>query len=392
MPGKISSFRASGFGRGRAWLTVPLIMFLLFVFVFPIGGMLIRSFKVDSVADTLPRTAAAVRMLAAAEPGGAAFAALVEDLQSARPEDVAAAGTVLNYFSPGARSLLISSARKVAALAPAEAAEALAADRRWQSGDVWHAIYELSGRYTSAYYRAVGSYGFENGHLKLGLYTNFYARSFWMALVVTVLSLMVGYPMAYTISKRSAQVANMLLFLVMVPFWTSLLARTAAWLIVFQKDGPLNKFMLATGLVSEPLNLLFTRGAVYVAMVHVMVPFVVLPVFATMKAIPRQQMQAASSLGAHPYVGFWRVYVPQTMPAVASSVLLVYTMTLGYYITPLLLGGAEDQMVSYLIASHTLQTGNWSLAAALASVLLIATLLICGLYLAVLGKRGIASN
>ncbi|MGE0238550.1 MAG: ABC transporter permease [Parvibaculaceae bacterium] len=381
-------------GGKRAWLTAPLLAFLLFVFLYPIGGMLARSFKVDAVVTALPRTTAFAANWSGdgEQPAAAALAALAQDLREAKTADVASAGTVLNYFVPGARSLLIVTERRVKALPQDEAIELIAGDRRWRNGELWNAIRDVSGRYTGAYYKRIADATWENGSLKLGIYSNFYIRSFWISLVVTVLSLIVGYPMAYMISKQSARTRNMLLFLVMIPFWTSLLARTAAWLIIFQKDGPLNQLMLFIGLIAEPLDLLFSRGAVYVAMVHVMVPFVVLPVFAVMKGIPRQQMQAAASLGAHPYVGFWRVYVPQTMPAIASSALLVFTMTLGYYITPLLLGGADDQMISYSIANHTLQTGNWGLAAALASVLLIVTVLICSLYLAIIGKRGIAAS
>jgi len=373
---------------GRTLLTVPLLLFLGFVFLYPIGSMLLRSFKVDAVVDTLPGVTGALAG-GAEVPSDAIFLLLAIDLRAADSTAVATAGSTLNYFEPRLRSLLIASAKVVRDLPPEEAAKRLAEDGRWHRPEVWDALRELSHRYTPAYYRRVADLSWEDGQPKPGIYSLIYVRSFWMALVVTASAVGIGYPLAYMISKQPARRAALMVFLVMVPFWTSLLARTASWLIIFQKDGPLNTLLLALGAVDAPLELLFTRGAVYAAMIHVMIPFVTLPVHATMRGIPPEQMRAATSLGAHPYEAFWRVYVPQTLPAVGASALLVFTMTLGLYVVPLLLGGAGDQMISYNIASHTLQTGNWGIAAALASGLLVMTLAICGLYGALAARRSL---
>ncbi len=375
----------------RALLSLPLLLFLIVIFIYPIGSMLVRSIKVDEIVTALPLTSRALATGAEA-PSDQIFAALATDFRESSDADLASAGTVLNYFEPGLRSAMIEGGKLAKALSEGEMVAKLSSDRRWKKASVWTAVSKLSHQYSLAYFERIADFDLKGGSVSLGLYSSIYLRSFWMAIVVTVFSVLIGYPMAYSISKQSKFRASLLIFLVMIPFWTSLLARTASWLIIFQKNGPLNSVLLWTGISSEPLDILFSRTAVYVAMVQVMIPFIILPVYGLMKGVPPQQLRAAVSLGAHPIEAFWRVYVPQTVPAVASSALLVFTMSLGYYILPQLLGGPKDQMISYNIASQTLQTGNWGLSAALAMGLLLLAGLICGLYLALLGRRGIASN
>jgi putative spermidine/putrescine transport system permease protein len=171
-----------------------------------------------------------------------------------------------------------------------------------------------------------------------------------------------------------------LLFLVLLPFWTSLLVRTVAWVVLLQREGILNNLFLSLGLVNEPVRMIFNRFAVYVAMVHVLLPFMVLPVYAVMKGLSPSHLRAASSLGAAPFTAFRRVYVPQTLPGVGAGCLMVFIQALGYYITPALVGGADDQMISYFIAFYASKTVNWGMAAALSIMLLAATLALYAVY------------
>jgi len=167
---------------------------------------------------------------------------------------------------------------------------------------------------------------------------------------------------------------------VLLPFWTSLLVRTVAWVVLLQREGILNNLLISLGIIDEPIRMIFNRFAVYVAMVHVLLPFMVLPLYAVMKGISPSYLRAASSLGARPAIAFRRVYFPQTLPGVAAGCLIVFIQALGYYITPALVGGADDQMISYFIAFYASKTVNWGMAAALSIMLVAATLVLYAVY------------
>ena len=205
-------------------------------------------------------------------------------------------------------------------------------------------------------------------------------RTLWIAGVVTLVCLVLGYPVALVIARQPPQRAAILIFLVLLPFWTSLLVRTVAWVVLLQKEGVLNSMLLSLSIVNEPLKMIYNRFAVYVAMIHVLLPFMVLPLYSVMRSISPTYLRAASSLGATPWTAFRRVYMPQTLPGIAAGCLMVFIQALGYYITPALVGGADDQMISYFIAFYASKTVNWGMAAALSLMLLAATLLLYAVY------------
>jgi len=157
---------------------------------------------------------------------------------------------------------------------------------------------------------------------------------------------------------------------VLVPFWTSLLVRTAAWVALLQKEGVVNDFLIWLGLIEAPVQLIFNRIGVYIAMVHILLPFMILPLYAVMRGVPQEHMRAAASLGAKPVAAFLTVYLPQTVPGLAGGSMLVFIIALGFYLTPSLVGGGSDQMLSYLVAQYGMATANWGMAAALALLLL----------------------
>ncbi|MDN7998372.1 ABC transporter permease [Burkholderia multivorans] len=170
------------------------------------------------------------------------------------------------------------------------------------------------------------------------------------------------------------------MILVLIPFWTSVLVRVAAWIVLLQNEGLINKALIGSGLLAHPLALLFNRVGVYISMTHILLPFMILPLYSVMKSIPPTYQRAAVSLGSHPFAAFWRVYVPQTYPGVGAGALLVFILAIGYYITPALLGGPNDQMVSYYVAYFTNVTINWGMACALGGLLLAATLVLYAVY------------
>jgi putative spermidine/putrescine transport system permease protein len=210
----------------------------------------------------------------------------------------------------------------------------------------------------------------------------------WIALVVTLVCILLGYPVAYMIATAPPRLAKYLILLVLLPFWTSLLVRTAAWVIVLQKSGVVNDTLIGLGLIEEPLALIFNRTGVYISMVHILLPFMILPLYSVMKGIPGDHVRAAASLGATPRSAFLSVYLPQTVPGLAAGCLLVFVISLGFYITPMLIGGGSDQMLAYLIAEFATNTANWGLAGALAMLLLACIAVLYPLYQRFAGAGG----
>lgn len=192
--------------------------------------------------------------------------------------------------------------------------------------------------------------------------------------------MLLGYPLAYWLSRQPARRANLLLILVLLPFWTSLIVRTASWIVLLQSGGLINNTLIDLGILEQPLQLVFNRAGVLISMTHILLPFLILPLYAVMKGIDSRYERAAISLGAHPFTAFRRVYLPQTYAGVTAGALLVFIMAIGYYITPALLGGPGDQMLSYFVAYYTNTTINWGMATALGSQLLIIVLLLYWVY------------
>jgi len=385
-------------GRREQWraalLVLPLFLFLLASFIVPIGVMLARAIVDPDVARILPRVSAELRHWDGRDlPPDAAYAAMVDDLRAAREAGtLASAATRLNYDVAGFRSLLVTSGRRVAdqtATSPRQAL--LDADPKWGERDTWAAIRRSGGPVTDFYLLAAldlrrdADNAVTAAPVNESVFRNVLGRTLWIAGVVTLACLALGYPVALFIARQPPQRAALLLFLVLLPFWTSLLVRTVAWVVLLQREGILNNLLLSLGIVHEPLRMIFNRFAVYVAMVHVLLPFMVLPLYAVMKAISPSYERAASSLGATPFTAFRRVYVPQTLPGIAAGCLMVFIQALGYYITPALVGGADDQMISYFIAFYASRTVNWGMAAALSIMLLTATLALYAVYHRMIG-------
>jgi putative spermidine/putrescine transport system permease protein len=170
------------------------------------------------------------------------------------------------------------------------------------------------------------------------------------------------------------------MILVLVPFWTSILVRVAAWIVLLQSEGLVNHALQSLHLINQPLALLFNRTGVVIAMVHILLPFMILPLYSVMQGVPPTYLRAAVSLGSPPLAAFFRVYVPQTYAGIGAGALLVFILSIGYYVTPALLGGPDDQMLSYYIAQYTNVTVNWGMACALGALLLAATLVLYGIY------------
>jgi putative spermidine/putrescine transport system permease protein len=262
----------------------------------------------------------------------------------------------------------------------------IALDPRWGEIETWGTMKRAIGPWTDFYLlAAVDLKRDATGAIakvpeERAVFMTVFVRTFWISLIVAFFCAALGYPVAYLLASQPPAVTNLLLILVLLPFWTSVMVRTAAWVVLLQSEGLVNQVLAWVGFINEPLKLIYNRIGVVIAMVHVLLPFMVLPLYSVMKGISGNTMRAAVSLGAHPFVAFARVYFPQTLPGVMAGTLLVFISSIGYYITPAIVGGADDQMISFFIAFYTNQTLNWGLAAALGTALLGATLLLYFVY------------
>ena len=383
--------RAEARRKWRAFaLTLPLLVFLLLTLLVPIVALLQRAVENPEVANALPTTIEALHGWDRRDaPGPAAYAALVQDL--ARLPDSADAGALarrLNADVPGARSLVMGAFRALPLQGTPESirGQLLDKDPRWGEAPLWQAIARNGARWTPDYLLA--SVDLQRNALgqvermpeEQRAYGGILLRTFHISLVATLICLLLGYPLAWWLASLPTRAANVLMILVLVPFWTSILVRVAAWIVLLQSEGLVNRGLMGVGLIDHPLALLFNRTGVIIAMVHILLPFMVLPLYSVMKSVPPTYLRAAVSLGSSPMVAFFRVYVPQTYPGIGAGALLVFILAIGYYVTPALLGGADDQMLSYYIARYTNVEVNWGMACALGALLLVATLLLYGVY------------
>ncbi len=371
-------------------LIAPLVLFLLVIFLLPMGLMLKKSIENPDVAALLPDTIAALSHWdGKALPDDAAYHALAEEITRASEADkLGNLGKRLNNEIAGYRSLLNNSADGLPFdPAPDSWRDAmLELDPRWGELPYWQAIARNRSPYTDAYLLSSIDLQRDNAGqiVKVSedqaIYQNVFIRTFWMSLVITACCLLLAYPLAYLLATLPERSANLLMILVLLPFWTSVLVRIAAWIVLLQSNGLINQFLMGLGLIDTPLQLVFNRIGVYISMVHIMLPFMVLPLYSVMKSIPNSYQRAAISLGCSPIASFWRVYFPQTYAGVGAGCLLVFILSIGYYITPALLGSPNDQMVSYFVAFYTNTTINWGMATALGGLLLLATLLLYIVY------------
>jgi putative spermidine/putrescine transport system permease protein len=377
--------------KRRAFLLVlPLLLFVLFTFLIPIGYMLKRSVEHDGFSKSAPDLAA---WFAAnpdydhLNPPEEAFAALVADLARMQAEkNTGMAGTRVNYTVPGSISLFKAGARAAADLAPPYKEAMLALDAEWGSAKLWRGMEAASSKYTTEFYqvatdRKLTETGWQKGGDKERIYLYLFFKTFLVSAAITLICLLLAFPVAHLLAVLPMAKSSLLMILVLLPFWTSLLVRTTSWIALLQEQGIVNDVLVGLGILGDDnrLQAMYNMTGTIVAMTHVLLPFMILPLYSVMRVIPPSYARAARSLGATSWTTFRRVYLPQTLPGIAAGSLLVFILAVGYYITPALVGGADGQLISNLISFH-MSKSNWSLAAALAAMLLAAILVLYWLY------------
>jgi putative spermidine/putrescine transport system permease protein len=368
---------------GSLLLIAPVLLYATVFFLLPLAMMVYRAIENPEARDALPRTVAALETWSADSgrlPSDEAYAALSIDLAEGQGTRVVGElARRLNYEIGGYRTLVMKTARALGEQAPpAAAAKAwlMDTDKRWGELTYWAALKRASTPLTGYYLlaaldlRQADSGAIVRVEPDQRIYLDILQRTLVIAAGVTLTCLLLGYPLAALLVKASRPVAYVITLAIMLPFWTSLLARTTAWIVVLQENGLINSLLLAGGLVREPLTLIFNSTGLYIVMVHILLPFTVLPIYNSLKGIPPHLMRASSSLGAHPVRGFFAVYLPLSLPGVAAGGLLTFIVAAGYYITPSLVGSAREQMLGYFVAFYANNTVNWGMASALGLLLL----------------------
>ncbi|MEM0988575.1 MAG: ABC transporter permease [Pseudomonadota bacterium] len=467
---RVSRLRAFG-------LVAPLLAFILAVLIIPIFVFMQQGFHNPTYADRMPETAVLLQEWdGTSEPTEEMYAAMVRDLVNARQtKEIGQVATRVNQEYSGTRSMFTRSARRAARMEAPFKDALIAADEDWGKLEVWQAIKSAATSWTPAYYLASLDFKYSgDGSVALQeedrrIHVKLFLRTLEISFLVTVFAFALGYPVAWILANLPARKANLLLILVLLPFWTSILVRTTAWIAMLQGQGVVNDVMVFSGLnqvvlqislifneysdlsvasvcaknvsiilasgetalanmVSQPMadlpscaqqivqvyqsggaeaalaaaqdmsdsaqrwgygderfSMIYNKFGTIVAMVHILLPFMILPLYSVMKTIPPSYLRAAKSLGATNWTAFWRVYFPQTVPGIGAGALLVFILAIGYYITPALVGGQDGQMISNFIDFHMRRSLNWSLAAAMGGVLLIFVLFLYWMYDRVVG-------
>jgi len=385
--------------------------------------MLIRSVDNSIAGEQFPTVVVEIRdwgLDSTELPDEATFQALFKDFKAgAKAKTISRLGRRLNYEMSGLSGLFRKTARKIKKLeTPENATEAMIAlDKKWGKIDVWRVIKRESTQYTSSYYlAAVDAEKLSDGSFAMKKYTSsyylaavdaeklsdgsfamksedrqVYVKLFWRTLrlsfTITFLTIILGYPIAYLLSTVKTKTSNMLIILVLLPFWTSLLVRTSSWIALLQKEGVINDILVAIGIIGDDnrLAMIHNETGTIIAMTHILLPFMVLPLFSVMKTIPPSWVRAARSMGATPFTAFRRVYLPNTIAGIGAGGILVFILAIGYYITPALVGGTKGTLISNFIAYHISTSLNWGLAAALGAILLLMVLALYILYDKVVG-------
>jgi len=381
-------------------LIAPLLIFIFVAFIMPIVSMLSRSVENDLVSQTLPQTVQALQSwdaLSGELPSEPVYAAFALDIQNAAKAKVhTKVGLRLNYEKSGIASLFKKTARKAKKWdiqndGPFKD-KLIKVHKGWSEVEVWKTLKTHSPRYTSGYFlNAIDmrktAEGADFQPEDKTILIKLFQRTLIMSLIITFSCILLGYPVAWLLANLPMRQANLLMILVLLPFWTSLLVRTSAWKVMLQQQGVINDILVQLSLVSDEARLIMINNEIgtIVAMTHILLPFMILPMYSVMQTIPPSYLRAAKSLGATNWTAFWRVYFPQSVPGIGAGSILVFILAIGYYITPEIVGGTKGVFISNRIAYHILKSLNWGLAAALGTILLVAVLVLYWTYDKIVG-------
>ena len=403
-PLKVSLARSLRRSKLRgALLVLPALLFLIIIFVVPIAQLLSRSVDDTLVNRALPRTFVAFESWDRQSlPAEAMFEAIFLDITTGEKYTVGKATTRMNYEKPGWRSLIKKSGRKFKKKikGPPYRDAMIKIDKRWGDVTFWQTLGAMKDPQTLGYFlNAVDRQYDANKHVIMKekerrVYVMLWWRTLLLSLIVTVGCLAMAYPVAHLLATLPLRYSNLLMICVLMPFWTSLLVRIVAWMVMLQNNGVVNSTLVWSGILDDKnrLSMMYNFTGTVIVMIQILLPFMILPIYSVMKTIPPSYMRAAQNLGAPPSLAFLKVYLPQTLPGVGAGVILVFIVAIGYYITPELVGGKDGQLIGNMIAYHMQKSLNWGLAAAMGTLLLAAILLLYWVYDRIVGIDNMRMN
>ena len=388
----------------KAFLLVcPLLLFLIITYVFPIGEMFTRSIDDKMITNMLPNTFKSMESWDGQDmPEEEVFKSFYIDFKTlVEKKEHGKLGQRLNKEKNGFTTILKKLFRQIQRNKIDEKGsfkeQITSLHKRFNNVEYWRAIKRTAPPYTMAkYLKGMDLFIDENGSIAQveedrRIHRILWLRTLEIAFFVTVFCFLMGYPIAHLLATLPMKYSNLLMICVLLPFWTSLLVRTASWMILLQQQGIVNDFFVMIGLVSDDNRpeMMYNKVGTYVAMTQILLPFMVLPLYSVMKTISPSLMRAGKSLGGTPFVAFWKVYFPLTIPGIGAGCLLVFILAIGYYITPALVGGASGTLISNQIAYHMKTTLDWSFASAMGLMLLTGVLVVYWIYNKLVGVDNI---
>ena len=403
IPLKVSLKKTERKNKIKAFLLVfPLLLFIIVTFVVPIGDMLLRSVDDSQVNEVYGKTFEEYKKWDKEKdklPPEAVYKALFNDIAYGDKIKIGRSITRMNYSKSGWKSLIKKTRREIKKIVKSEEFPTSYKDwlieinEDWADPTFWYSMSQMLNESTSIYYwNAIDRTFDQDANIVMQpeerrMYVRTWIKTFKVSVYVTFFCLVLGFPVAHLLANLPLRYSNLLMIFVLLPFWTSLLVRTTAWIVMLQQNGVINGVLVWLGILSDEgrIQMVYNQTGTIIAMTQILLPFMVLPLYSVMKVIPKSHMRAAQNLGAKPANAFRRVYLPQTVPGMSAGGLLVFVLAIGYFITPELVGGKDGQLIGHWIAYHLKTTLNWGLCSALGGILLGIMLVLYWLYNKIVG-------
>ena len=403
IPLKVSLKKTERKNKIKAFLLVfPLLLFIIVTFVVPIGDMLLRSVDDSQINEVYGKTFEQYKKWDKEKdklPPEAVYKALFEDIAHGDKLKIGRSITRMNYSKSGWKSLIKKTRRQINKIVksgelPTSYKDTLIEiNKGWADPTFWYSMSQMLATTTPIYYwNAIDrTYDQDKNVIQQSeerrIYVATWIKTFKVSVYVTFFCLVLGFPVAHLLANLPLRYSNLLMIFVLLPFWTSLLVRTTAWIVMLQQNGVINGVLVWLGILSDDgrIQMVYNMTGTIIAMTQILLPFMILPLYSVMKVIPKSHMRAAQNLGAKPVRAFMRVYLPQTIPGMSAGGLLVFVLAIGYFITPELVGGKDGQLIGHWIAYHLKTTINWGLCSALGAILLGIMLILYWLYNKIVG-------
>jgi len=403
IPLKVSLKKTERKNKIKAFLLVfPLLLFIIVTFVVPIGDMLLRSVDDSQINEVYGKTFEEYKKWDKEKdklPPEAVYKALFNDIAYGDKLKIGRSITRMNYSKSGWKSLIKKTRREIKKIVKSGEFPTSYKDwlieinEDWADPTFWYSMAQMLNESTAIYYwNAIDRTYDLNGEVvhrieNRRVYVATWIKTFKVSVYVTFFCLILGFPVAHLLANLPLRLSNLLMIFVLLPFWTSLLVRTTAWIVMLQQNGVINGVLVWLGILSDEgrLQMVYNQTGTLIAMTQILLPFMILPLYSVMKVIPKSHMRAAQNLGAKPAKAFIRVYLPQTIPGMSAGGLLVFVLAIGYFITPELVGGKDGQLIGHWIAYHLKTTLNWGLCSALGGILLGIMLVLYWLYNKIVG-------